>query len=108
MLTVLFCFAGCGAQGVWRVESYEIAGFSKEVEESSSYIELKSGNIATLSISVGTMKFEGDGTWSKGEEKDSYVIEFNGAKYPVKMIDGDMIVDFLIGKIVLEKDGLFD
>ena len=108
MLTVLMCFAGCGMKGVYRVESYEVAGFSKEVEESASYIEFKSGNVATLSINVGSLTFEGDGTWSKGEEKDTYVIDFKGAKYPVKIIDGDMIVDFLVGKIVLEKDGLFD
>ncbi len=105
MITVLFCFAGCGVKGVWRAESYEIAGFTKEVEgESASYIEFKGDDVVTLSISLGTLKFEGDGTWSKGEEKDTYVIDFKGAKYTVKMVDGDMIVDFLIGKIVLDKD----
>jgi hypothetical protein len=104
MLVVLICFVGCGVKGVWRVESYEIGGFSKEVEESSSYIEFKGDNAVTLSISVGTLKFEGDGTWSKGEEKDTYVIDFNGAKYIVKMVDDDMIVDFKVGKIVLDKD----
>ena len=108
IITVLFAFVGCGLlglKGVYRVESYEIAGFSKEVEESASYIEFKSGNVVTLSLNVANvLTLQGDGTFSKGEEKDTYVIDFKGVKYPVKVVDGDIIVDFSVAKIVLDKD----
>ena len=105
MLTVLMCFAGCGMKGVYRVSSYEVGGFTREVEESASYIEFKKDNVVTLSIDVGgVLKFEGDGAYAEGEEKDTYVIDFKGAKYTVKMVDDDMIIDFTIGKIVFEKD----
>ena len=104
LFTMLVCFVGCAPTGTYRVESYEIAGHSIEVEESASYIQFKSGNVVTLSLSVaGVLTLEGDGTWSKGEEKDAYIIDFKGMKNPVKMIDGDMIIDFIVAKIVLEK-----
>lgn len=104
VLTVLVCFVGCGPMGTYRVEAYEIAGFSKEVEESASYIEFKSGKVVTLSLNVaGVLTLEGDGTWSKGEEKGTYIIDFKGVQYPVKMVDGDMVVDFGVAKIILDK-----
>ena len=104
MLTMLVCFVGCGPTGTYRVEGYEVAGFTKEVEESASYIQFKSGNVVTLSLNVaGILTLEGDGTWSKGEEKGTYIIDFKGIKYPVKMVDGDMIVDFTVAKIILDK-----
>ena len=103
MLTMFVCFVGCGPMGTQRVEAYEVAGFTKEVEESASYIQFKSGNVVTLSLNVASLTLEGDGTWSKGEEKGTYIIDFKGVKYPVKMVDGDMIVDFAVAKIILDK-----
>ncbi|MBQ8685962.1 MAG: hypothetical protein IJ514_07310 [Clostridia bacterium] len=105
VLTMLLGFVGCGAKGVYRLESYEVAGFTKTVEDSASYIELKSKDEVYVSIAIGDyITLEGDGTWTELEEDNKYQLEVKGVKYNVTIIDGEMIVDFLVVKAVLEKD----
>lgn len=109
LLTVvmaLFGLSACGETGVYKVSEYKVGIVSFDVDEDAtdSYIELKSGNEVVLNISVERVSLEGTGTWEKGEEKNSYVLNVEGEKYPVTIDDGEMVITILGVQIILEKD----
>ena len=101
----LFCLVACGEKGKYEVVSYTVGGFKQEVsDDDSSYIELKSDDVAVVYIKFGTMSWEGEGTWAKDEDKDDTVnITVGGITYSAT-IDGDtMTLNMIVGSIVLEK-----
>lgn len=109
MLTVLFCFTGCGVKGVYQVEGYELpGGWSKEVEESTSYIEIKDDNVVEMDIAIGSVfSIKQTGIWVELDEENKYEIRVpqgeGSITYGVTLIDEEMVVDFQICKIILEK-----
>lgn len=105
MVMCLFCFVGCGEKGVYKVTEYKVGPASVEVTDSESYIELKGDNVATMSIDVAkVVTLEGEGTWAKGEEKNSYIVTIENVEYPVTIVDGEMTVEILGTKLVLVKE----
>ncbi len=106
MLMVLFCFASCGKTGKYEAVAYTIGGWKKEVEETDdlSYIELKKDNVATVSISLGTLSWSGDGTWKESEEKENTVLITVGIlTYEAVVEGGTMTLNMGIGSVELKK-----
>ena len=110
LLTVvmaLFGLSACGETGVYKVTEYKVGMGSIDVDEdfTDSYIELKSGNKLVVSIDIANVAtLEGTGTWEKGEEKNSYILNIEGIEYPVKIVDEEMVITIAVVQIVLEKD----
>lgn len=99
----LFCLVGCGKTGKYEAVSYTIAGFTKEVEEGeNSYVELKGENVAVVSISVGSLNWEGEGTWEEGED-GKVSIKVGLFTYTATIDGNEMALDMGIGTINLEK-----
>lgn len=105
----LFCLAGCGKTGVYKVTAYKtkILGVTStvEVEDSESFVELKNDDTAKMSIDIAKIvTLEGEGTWKEGEEKNSYVITISDVDYNATIEDGVMTIDLKVASVVLEKE----
>ena len=100
----LFCLVGCFEQGKYEAVSYSLGSLSVEVDEDDdSYVELKGDDVAVVSISVGTLTWEGEGTCTKGEEKGTVVITISGIEHTATIDGSTMTLDLGIGSIKLEK-----
>ncbi len=110
VLLSLFCLAGCGKTGVYKVTAYKtkILGVTStvELESSESFIELKSDDTAKMSLDIPVINvaLEGEGTWKEGEEKNSYVITISNKDYNATIEDGVMTIDLKVASVVLEKE----
>ena len=105
----LFCLAGCGKTGVYKVTAYKttVLGVTStiEVEDSESFVELKNDDTAKMSIDIAKIvTLEGEGTWKEGEEKNSYVITISDIDYNATIEDGVMTIDLKVASVVLEKE----
>lgn len=105
----LFCLAGCGKTGVYKVTAYKtkILGVTStvELEDSESFVELKNDDTAKMSIDIAKIvTLEGEGTWKEGEEKNSYVITISDIDYNATIEDGVMTIDLKVASVVLEKE----
>ena len=109
VLLSLFCLAGCGKTGVYKVTAYKttVLGVTStiEVEDSESFVELKNDDTAKMSIDIAKIvTLEGEGTWKEGEEKNSYVITISDIDYNATIEDGVMTIDLKVASVVLEKE----
>lgn len=104
----LFCLAGCGKTGVYKVKAYKttLLGVTNtmEVSDSESFIELKSDDTAKMSIDIVIGKIEGEGTWKEGEEKNTYVITISNVEYTATIDGSEMTVELFGSKVILEKE----
>ncbi len=104
----LLCLASCGVEGKYTLVSIQLGSSTTTVEESTSYVELKSENVADVSITidlplVGEKSLTGEGTWKEGEEDNSYVITVSGIPYNA-VVDGNVLTLDIFGvKINFEK-----
>lgn len=100
----LFCFAGCFQTGKYEAVSYKAGPITMDVSgDDASYIELKSGDVAVVSINLAVVKLEGEGTWAKGEEKGTVVIDVDGAKFTATIDGSTMTINILGTELILEK-----
>lgn len=104
----LFCFAGCFEQGKYEIEEIVTGNTVKEVDNNLSYIELKKGNVAVVSIDLALLKVEGEGTWKKGDEKNQIIISIKGIDYTVVKESDTLTLDAGLAKLVFEKEALFN
>ena len=78
-----------------------------EEGEPTSYVELKSGNEAVISIHIDMLFFEktieSTGTWEKGEEDKTVVITTDNGEYTVIVDGGTMTLDLGVAQLILEK-----
>ena len=111
LLTVvlsLLCLASCGVNGKYTLASIQVGSTTTTVEESESFVELKSDNAATVSITVnvplvGEKTLQGEGSWKEGDEDKAYVITLDGIPYNVT-IDGKVLTLSVFGiKLNLQK-----
>lgn len=75
LLMSLFYFTSCGEKGVYKMTSYKVGNTTTEVDSSAeevSFVELKKGNVATLSINLVLFSIDTDGTWKR--EDDNIII----------------------------------
>ena len=102
----LFCLASCGERGVYKVTAYEVGASTVDVDSdaTASYIELQRKDVAVVSLDIaGIATIEGTGTWTE-VSKNKYKISVDGLSYDVTIHDDEMIFDFKVAKIILEKD----
>ena len=104
VLMALFCLVGCGTTGKYVATAYKVGSITTTLTESTSYVELKGDNVAVVSIDMKLGKIEGEGTWAKGEEKNTVVITVSGIPYTVTIDGNTMTLDMgFAGSIILEK-----
>ena len=99
----LFCLVGCGTTGKYVATSYKAGSVTMDLTNSDSYVELKGGDEAVVSIDLGVGKLEGTGTWTKGEEENTYVITIESIPYTVKIEGGQMTMDIFGTSLIFEK-----
>lgn len=99
----LFCLTGCFEKGKYEAVSYTSGPVTLDVSsEDASYVELKSDDVAVVSINLDVMKLEGEGTWTKGEDGE-VIIKIGVAEYTATIDGKTMVLDMEIVKITLEK-----
>lgn len=107
----LFCLAGCGYNGKYVASKIKMGNttttITVEEGEPTSYVELKSGNEAVISIHIDMLFFEqtieSTGTWKKGEEDKTVVITTDNGEYTVIVDGGTMTLDLGVAQLILEK-----
>ena len=107
----LFCLVGCFKTGVYKATAIKttILGATTTTElepgEDSSYIELKSDNVAVVSINLSITKIETTGTWTEGEDGKVMIETESGVDYTVTIDGSTMTLDLgSIGQIIFEKE----
>ena len=101
----LVCLSGCFLyQGKYTASAIVIGNTTTELEDSESFVELKGDDVAVVSINIlSVVTLEGEGTWKKSEEEDSYVLTVGGINYDFTIEGGKMTIDFAIAKLILER-----
>ena len=108
-IMMLIVFASCSLlqMGKYEAVSYKLGPISVDIqdEETPSYIQLKGGNEAIVSISVAGVTWEGTGTWAADDEgKDNTVdITVGGITYEAQINGSTMTLNVVVGEIVLAK-----
>lgn len=103
VLTALFCLVGCGTTGKYVATSYKAGPITMDLTDSNSYVELKGGDEAVVSIDFTLGKLEGTGTWTTGEQASEVVIKIEGVSYPATVKDGKLTLDIFGTSLIFEK-----
>ena len=103
-LMALFCLVGCGQTGKYVATAYKAGSLTLDLTESTSFVELKSGDEAVVSIDLGIGELEGTGTWAKGEEKNTVVITVDGIEYTATVEDGKMTMSIFGTSLIFTKE----
>ena len=108
MMLALFCFASCGEVGKYNVVSFVVSNTETTLTDNTSYVELKKDNVADVSITVeipfiGEKTLAGEGTWEKGEEKNTYVITISGIEYDAVKDGKKLTINVFVIKFNFEK-----
>ncbi len=108
-IMMLVAFASCALlqAGKYEATSYKFGPISVDLkdEESPSFVELKMGGDAEVSISVAGFTWEGTGTWAKDDEgKDKTVdVTVEGVTWEATIDGSTMTLNVGLGSIVLQK-----
>lgn len=104
-LMALFCLVGCASTtGKYVATAYKAGALTLDLTDSTSYVELKSGDEAVVSIDIVVGKLEGTGTWAKGEEKNTVVITVEGVEYTATVEDGKMTMSIFGTSLIFTKE----
>ena len=105
VLTALFCLVGCGTTGKYVATAYKAGPITMDLTDSDSYVELKGGDEAVVSIDLGAVgKLEGTGTWEKGEQANQVFITIENASYTATIEDGKMTMDIFGTSLIFTKE----
>ena len=104
VFTVLFCLVGCGQTGKYVATAYKAGSLTLDLTDSTSYVELKGGDEAVVSIDLVVGKLEGTGTWAKGEEKNTVVVTVEGIEYTATVEDGKMTMNIFGTSLIFTKE----
>lgn len=104
VLLAMFCLAGCGETGKYALTSCKVASAEINISENDSYVELKSENVAVVSIDLAVGKLEGEGTWKKGAEKGAVVITLDGVDYNMTVADGNLTFEIFRAVLTFTKE----
>ena len=103
-LMALFCLVGCGTTGKYIATAYKAGPITMDLTDSDSYVELKGGDEAVVSIDLVVGKLEGTGTWTKGEEKNTVVVTVEGIEYTATIEDGKMTMNIFGTSLIFTKE----
>ena len=103
-LMALFCLVGCGTTGKYVATAYKAGNATLDLTNSTSYVELKSDDVAVVSIDLMLGKLEGTGTWTKGEEKNTVVVTVGGIKYIATVEGGKMTMEIFGTSLIFTKE----
>ncbi len=103
VLTALFCLVGCGQTGKYVATSYKAGPITMDLTDSNSYVELKGGDEAVVSIDFALGKLEGTGTWAKGEQANEVIITVEGVEYIATVEGGELTLDIFGSKLIFKK-----
>lgn len=101
LMLSLFCMSGCFKTGTYTATEYKLGSLSYEVDESGNTIELKGDDVAVVSLDLGGVKIDNEGTWKKVDGE--YVLTVGGVEYDMEFDGKEMSVDFKIVTIIFSK-----